>query len=85
VQAQPVIVSVQEQRIHALVTVSDKSPALPVALPHEVTDLGGRGVSMVDQLSVGHQHQIRGGKSVWARFDKGSRTTTSARSRAERA
>ena len=83
----PVIVSVQEQRFHVLVTVSDKSPALPVALPHEVTDLSGRGLSMVEQVSRewGTNTRLDGGKSVWARFDKGTRTTTPARSQAQRA
>jgi anti-sigma regulatory factor (Ser/Thr protein kinase) len=78
----PVIVSVQEQRFNVLVTVSDKSPVPPVALPHEVTDVSGRGLSMVEQVSRewGTNPRLDGGKSVWARFDKRIRTTTLASS-----
>lgn len=74
----PVIVSMQERGLSVLITVSDKSSLLPVALPHEETALGGRGLAIVDELSRkwGSNARLDGGKSVWASFDKKTNGTT---------
>jgi len=68
----PVIVNIQEHRVDVLVTVSDASAVLPVALPSEATALNGRGVFIVDQVSSewGANPRVDGGKTVWARFLK---------------
>ena len=47
----PVILYIHEQRGNLLVTVSDKSPELPVVPPHRLTDSGGRGLAIVGQVS----------------------------------
>lgn len=47
----PVVVYLQEQRLDVLLTVSDRSPDLPVSRPHKLTDLSGRGLDIVDQVS----------------------------------
>ena len=47
----PVVVHLQEQRLDVLLAVSDRSPELPVSRPHQPTDLSGRGLDIVDQVS----------------------------------
>jgi anti-sigma regulatory factor (Ser/Thr protein kinase) len=82
----PVIVTIEEQRLDVLVTVSDESPELPLALPREnVTASSGRGLSIVELVSSewGTNIRLDGGKSVWARFDKETCATTPARSQAQ--
>ena len=76
----PVIVSLQERRLDVLVTVSDTSTVLPVALPHSVARFSGRGLSIVEEVSCewGTNTRLDGGKSVWARFEKEILATTSA-------
>lgn len=71
----PVILSMQEQELSVLVTVSDSSPALPNVRPHTVTGSSGRGLSIVHQVTDawGANSRLDGGKSVWARFDKKGR------------
>ncbi len=69
----PVIVTIEEQPLDVLVTVSDESPAPPVTLPHQnVNALGERGLSIVEQVSLrwGTNSRCDGGKSVWAQFVK---------------
>jgi len=52
--------------------VYDGSGALPVLVSAQDLDTGGRGVAIVDNLSRdwGAVRQRRGGKSVWAEFDR---------------
>lgn len=71
----PVILSMQEQRLDVLVTVSDKSPELPVARPHSPNDASGRGLAIVEEFSRewGINTRLDGGKSVWATFPKRAR------------
>jgi anti-sigma regulatory factor (Ser/Thr protein kinase) len=82
----PVMLTLEEQPLQVLVTVSDESPALPLALPPgNVTALSGRGLSIVAMVSSawGTNNRSDGGKSVWARFDKETRATTSTRGQAQ--
>lgn len=78
----PVIVTIEEQPLDVLVTVSDESPAPPVTHPHQnLIALGGRGLSIVEQVSRrwGTNGRCDGGKSVWAQFDKETSATKAAR------
>ena len=81
----PVIVTMEERERDVLVTVSDESPVQPGVLRHEATDVGGRGLSIVEQVSQewGTNNRFDGGKSVWARFDKETRDLTPATSQGQ--
>ena len=81
----PVIVAMEERERDVLVTVSDESPVQPGVLRHEATDVGGRGLSIVEQVSQewGTNNRFDGGKSVWARFDKETRDLTPATSQGQ--
>lgn len=53
-----------------VLTVRDDSDALPVRRTAEVTDSGGRGLDIVDMVSLGWgvDEDPSGSKSVWASF-----------------
>lgn len=56
-----------------LLSVRDEDESVPVLGSHRVTDSGGRGLQIVQALSLewGVDKNYGGSKTVWAVFDKG--------------
>ena len=63
----PVEVELIESRGGVLLSVTDRSPVLPVVRRHSREAATGRGLWLLDQYSASHGvHRLPEGKSVWA-------------------
>jgi anti-sigma regulatory factor (Ser/Thr protein kinase) len=72
-------VTLAGRRESLVLTVRDASGSQPDYGRHDLDGLGGRGLRIVDAhcSAWGTSPEVEGGKSVWASFDGGARTSTS--------
>lgn len=71
--ATPFSLTLMREGHSVLVSVQDSSPRLPQVVATDTTRLRGRGLAIVERLSVGWGVDVAAdrSKAVWARFDTG--------------
>lgn len=69
----PLLLTLQRQGHHVLLSVEDGSPSLPRLSPADSAAVRGRGLTIVDRLSAAWGVDIDADRSkcVWARFETG--------------